>query len=76
VEIGRLARLHNNANVLALPARFISEETALQIADIFLKTDFEGGRHSRRINKIAWKDENDDFDQENEDMEDMADDEL
>lgn len=76
VEIARLARAHNNANVLALPARFISEETALQITDIFLKTDFDGGRHSKRIGKIAWKDENYDFDQEIEEMEDMQDDDV
>ncbi len=76
VELGRLARAHNNANVLALPARFISEEVALQIVDMFLKTDFDGGRHTRRIGKIAWKDENDDLDQEIEGMEDMPDEEL
>ena len=62
VEIARLARLHNNANVLSLPARFISEDTALQICDIFLKTDFEGGRHTRRVEKMSWKD-NDTFEE-------------
>jgi ribose 5-phosphate isomerase B len=51
-EIARLARAHNDANVLALPARFVSLETALEIADIFLGTDFEGGRHAGRIAKI------------------------
>ncbi len=51
-EICELARLHNNANVLAIPARFISEKTALEIIDTFLSTDFEGGRHERRVNKI------------------------
>lgn len=56
VEIARLARLHNNANVLALPARFISEDTALLICDMFLKTSFDGGRHTRRVEKISWKD--------------------
>jgi ribose 5-phosphate isomerase B len=51
-ELVELARLHNNANILSLPARFISEEQALKFTDIFLKTGFEGGRHIRRINKI------------------------
>lgn len=51
-EICELARLHNNANVLAIPARFISEELALEIVNVFLSTDFEGGRHERRVNKI------------------------
>ena len=51
-EICELARQHNNANVLAIPARFISEELALQIVDTFLTTEFEGGRHERRVNKI------------------------
>jgi ribose 5-phosphate isomerase B len=76
IEIARLARAHNNANVLAMAARFISDEIALQIVDIFLKTDFDGGRHTRRIGKIAWKDENDDFNQDVDQMEDMHDDEL
>ena len=51
-EICELARQHNNANVLAIPARFISEELALQIVEIFINTKFEGGRHERRVNKI------------------------
>lgn len=51
-ELGRLARAHNNANVLVLPARFIAPEVALSILDKFLTTDFEGGRHQRRIDKI------------------------
>lgn len=51
-EIARLARAHNNANILAMPARFISEDTAYQIIDAFLTTDFEGGRHQIRIDKI------------------------
>lgn len=54
-EISELARLHNNANICALPARFISEELAKEIVVIFLKTDFEGGRHINRINKIPVK---------------------
>lgn len=52
VEIAQLARLHNNANVLSLPARFISEEEAYSMIDVFFSTDFEGGRHQRRIDKI------------------------
>ena len=52
VEIARLARQHNDANVLVLPARFISPEEALAIVDAFLHTDFEGGRHQRRIEKM------------------------
>ena len=52
-EIARLARLHNNANVLSLPARFISVEEALNIIDKFFETDFEGGRHQGRIDKIS-----------------------
>lgn len=52
VELARLARQHNDANVLVLPARFISEDTALAIVDAFLSTPFEGGRHERRIEKI------------------------
>ncbi len=51
-EIAELARLHNNANVLALPARFISQEKAMDIVEKFLGTEFEGGRHERRVNKI------------------------
>ncbi|MGM9827475.1 MAG: ribose 5-phosphate isomerase B [Muribaculaceae bacterium] len=51
-EIASLARKHNNANVLVLPARFISPEKALAIVDVFLNTEFEGGRHQRRIDKI------------------------
>ena len=51
-EIATLARAHNNANICALPARFISEEKAKEIVSTFLTTPFEGGRHQRRINKI------------------------
>ena len=51
-EITRLARLHNNANVLSLPARFVSVEEALKMVDAFFTTDFEGGRHQGRIDKI------------------------
>ncbi|MFH1010800.1 MAG: ribose 5-phosphate isomerase B [bacterium] len=52
VEIARLARAHNDANVLCLAARFVDAETAWQIAQAFLTTEFEGGRHLRRIEKI------------------------
>lgn len=52
VEIAKLARQHNDANVLVLPARFIDSVTALAIVDAFLNTPFEGGRHARRIAKI------------------------
>jgi ribose 5-phosphate isomerase B len=51
-EIAALARQHNDANVLALPSRFITNEQAIEIVDAFLNSDFEGGRHLRRINKI------------------------
>ena len=51
-EIAELIRKHNDANVLSLPARFLSIKEALEIVEVFLKTDFEGGRHERRVNKI------------------------
>ena len=54
-ELAKLARQHNNANVLSLPARFISEELAFEIVEDFFATDFEGGRHEARVNKIACK---------------------
>ncbi len=53
-EIAALARQHNNANVLSLPARFVSEEEALNMIDLFFGTDFEGGRHKTRIDKIPF----------------------
>lgn len=52
-EVASLAREHNNANIIALPARFITTEEALEMVDVFLSTTFEGGRHERRVNKIA-----------------------
>lgn len=52
-ELAELARKHNNANMLALPARFIASELAVDIVDKFLGTDFEGGRHENRIAKIS-----------------------
>ena len=51
-EIATLIRKHNDANVLSLPARFLSIKEALEIVEVFLETDFEGGRHERRVNKI------------------------
>lgn len=51
-EIANLARLHNDANILTLPGRYISKEEAIKCVDEFTKTGFEGGRHSDRIKKI------------------------
>lgn len=51
-EITRLARTHNNANVLALPARYISDQQAIEMVKIFIDTPFEGGRHEKRAEKI------------------------
>lgn len=51
-DIAKLAREHNDANVVVMPGRFISNEEAKKIIDIFLDTPFEGGRHQRRIEKI------------------------
>lgn len=52
IELAQLARQHNNANVLCIPARFVSEIDALAILEAFLNSSFEGGRHERRVNKI------------------------
>lgn len=54
-EIAKLCRQHNNANVLVMPGRFVSHEEARQIMDAFLNTEFEGGRHQARIDKIPVK---------------------
>lgn len=54
-EIAHLIRQHNNANVLVMPGRFISEDTARQIMDEYFNTDFEGGRHQNRIDAIPVK---------------------
>ena len=54
-EIAELARKHNNANVLALPARFISYKEVKEIVTVFLATDFERGRHEKRVKKISNK---------------------
>jgi ribose 5-phosphate isomerase B len=52
-EIAELARQHNDANIIALPARFISIEEAIEMVDAFLNTEFEGGRHAKRVDKIS-----------------------
>ena len=54
-EIAALAKQHNNANILSMPARFISRRMAVRIMDAFLNAKFEGGRHQRRIEKIPCK---------------------
>ena len=51
-EIATLARTHNNANILSIPSRFVSLQASIEMVDVFLKTEFEGGRHLLRINKI------------------------
>jgi len=52
-DIAALARAHNDANILALPARFISNEEAIEIITAFFETSFEGGRHAKRVEKIG-----------------------
>ena len=52
-EITALARQHNNANVMSIPARFTAIEQAVEMVKTFLETEFEGGRHEKRVNKIA-----------------------
>lgn len=52
-EIAALARQHNNANIVSIPARFISSEKAIEIISIFIQTEFEGGRHQKRVEKIT-----------------------
>lgn len=52
-EIASLARQHNDANIICIPARFVSQELANKMVDVFLSTAFEGGRHQRRVEKIA-----------------------
>ena len=51
-EVSKLARQHNDANILSIPSRFISHNEAIEIVDVFINTEFEGGRHQRRIEKI------------------------
>ena len=55
-EIASLARRHNDANVLALPGRFLSNDEAIELVKVFLSNEFEGGRHQRRIDKIPVAD--------------------
>ena len=55
-EIAELARQHNDANIISIPSRFLSEEEIINIVEAFIKTDFEGGRHKRRIDKIDGND--------------------
>ena len=52
-DLAKLARQHNNANVLCLPQRFVALQDALEMTDAFMHTEFEGGRHEKRVNKIA-----------------------
>lgn len=52
-ELAALARQHNDANILAIPGRFVSEELALDMVNTFLNTPFEGGRHQSRVDKIS-----------------------
>ena len=51
-EISTMARKHNNANICSIPARYVDTETAVEIVDAFLETDYEGGRHDIRISHI------------------------
>ena len=55
-EIAELARQHNDANIISIPSRFLSEEEIINIIEVFIKTSFEGGRHKRRIDKIDGND--------------------
>jgi len=57
-EIANMARLHNDANILTLPGRYISVEDAIECVNEFMKTGFEGGRHAARVEKISKKDKN------------------
>jgi ribose 5-phosphate isomerase B len=52
-EIAALARQHNDANIISIPARYTSIQQAIEMVDTFLNTDFEGGRHATRVNKIS-----------------------
>lgn len=53
VDLARLAREHNNANVICIPERYVTKDIALQMAETFMNTAFEGGRHQRRVGKIS-----------------------
>jgi ribose 5-phosphate isomerase B len=52
-DLAELARQHNNANIICIPARFVSTHVALEMVDTFLHTEFEGGRHANRVDKIS-----------------------
>ncbi|HBH07296.1 MAG TPA: ribose 5-phosphate isomerase B [Flavobacteriales bacterium] len=52
-ELAKMARLHNDANVLALSARYVNDEVSMKCVEEFMNTNFEGGRHERRVNKIS-----------------------
>ena len=52
----RDSRQHNDANIISIPSRFLSEDEIINIVEAFIKTDFEGGRHKRRIDKIDGND--------------------
>jgi ribose 5-phosphate isomerase B len=54
-EIAELARQHNDANIISIPARYTAVKQAVEMVEVFLKTDFEGGRHQNRVDKIACK---------------------
>ena len=51
-DVAKIVRKHNNANIICIPSRFVEEATAEKMVDVFLSTDFEGGRHARRVEKI------------------------
>src|SRR5690554_6238787 len=52
-DIARLSRQHNNANIIAFPARFVAYEYAIEMIEVFFNTQYEGGRHEKRVNKIS-----------------------
>jgi len=52
-DVAKLVRLHNNANIICIPARFVSAPQARELVEIFINTEFEGGRHATRVNKIS-----------------------
>lgn len=55
-DLAELARLHNDANIISIPVRFVSQEVAIEMVETFLDTEFEGGRHQRRVSKIDPQD--------------------
>ena len=52
-EIAVMARQHNNANIISIPARYVSQDVALEMVEAFITTEFEGGRHARRVGKMS-----------------------